>query len=386
MIRVFLIVLIFSTGFYLNPIYSVLFGFGFIILSFRNDLKFNYIDIAIFIYVIIISVLYLQLNNVPVLKEILRYVIGPFLFFFIGKADKSLYQNRERLLFFLFLLFSSFCLLTFFRDLDGNFTLNINETYYYNSRNELIQNKSHLEYDFLNETNLSLLVLTCLFIGNALFERRVIKFSVFIILGLILIILSSRTAVAVLLIVLLYNFLKYDSKRTKLMKLLAASGLALFIFINISSIEIPYVNTFLYRLENRSFAYGSTAYGLDERFIHYYNASVNSGIFNVKGYKYLLNTFGFSSHNELLGHTSAVGIFPALFFIFILVNLIKRAFQNLQLVNDLVMFKLLESLIIVYLIVGVTENIFISNTIWFYFLMLIIGIAWGINFEVKNNN
>jgi len=373
--KVLFVAVLFCIGLFVNPIYAVMVGLGMLAFTPITRVKYFYVDVFALVFITSVSLLYLQIQNIPAFKEILRYVVGPFLFYYIGKSNSVLFKYHKRLLFYLLLIFSAFSLFTFLKDSTGAFSLSLNDNYYYNSRNSLLI-KAKLEYIFLNETNLSLLVLTCIFLANILIKRVYLKLGYFVVFGSILLILSSRTAISTLILILLFNFWKYDSLKSKFFKFVFFGISIGILIINVNFFEIPYLSTFFNRLVERSFSNSSsTAYGLGERFVHYINAANNSGIFDVKGYKYLLNTFEFSSHNEILGHTSAVGILPAILFFFILFSIIRRAYNNLDRYRTLTLYKAVSCMLICYLVIGVTENLFISNTVWFYLFMLILGIS-----------
>ena len=96
----------------------------------------------------------------------------------------------------------------------------------------------------------------------------------------------------------------------------------------------------------------------------------------------MLNKFGFTSHNEILGHTSSFGIIPTLLYFFIyfllskiIYNFKKDAFKYYS--------NIIYCFIISYLIIGLTENIYVSNTQWIYVMMFIFGIANKNNYHVE---
>jgi len=200
----------------------------------------------------------------------------------------------------------------FFRAPDGKTSFNLINNYYYNSRNNLLI-KSELDLVFMNETNLSLLVLTSIILVIIFLKSRWFKIPLTGLLIGILLILASRTAVITLVVVLTVFLFKFVNKKTRKKALILTTLLLSVILSTISVEDIPFINTIVKRTLDRSFGSQATAYGLGERFIHYANAYQNSQeLFNIKGYKYLLNKYNFSSHNEILGHSSATGILPSI--------------------------------------------------------------------------
>ena len=368
------VAILFIFALFVSPIYAVAIGLGLLVFTPISRVKYFYFDVFAFFFIVYVSFFYLQIENISTLKEILRYVVGPFLFYFIGKSNKTLFKHHKRLLFYLLIIFSAFSIFTFFKDVLGNFSLNLDNNYYYNSRNKLVI-KRDLTYTFLNETNLSLLVVTCIFFANILIRRIYLKLIYFAVFGSVLLILSSRAAIFTTILILLFNFWKYDSLKTKFFKFMFFGISFSVLIINVNFFDIPYLSTFFKVTMEKSFSSGSIAFGLGDRFVHYFNAVNNSGIFDVKGYQYLLNTFGFSSHNEILGHTSAVGIVPSLLFFFILFSIIRRTYKNLDQDRNITLYKVVSCMLISYLVIGMTENIFVSNTVWFYVLMLMLGIS-----------
>jgi O-antigen ligase len=372
--KVLFISLIFSLGFFYSPVYAVVLGFvPFTFVSSSRIPVFNEHKFVI-IYVITLSLFYFQLTETEVVKEILQFIIGPFLFYFLGKSDLSILKNYNKLFLLLFFSLAFFSLYTFFKDTSGGFSLDLNQNYYYNSRNSLII-KRDLVFVFMNETNLSLLILTCVFFSFVLFEKQYLKlfFSLFFIS--ILLILASRTAISGLIIILLFNYWKFNSLKSKFFKFIFFSILSFILVANVNVFEIPYISTFVNRLVELSFSNDSEAYGLDGRFIHYAHAIENTSFFDVKGYKNLLNTYEFSSHNEVLGHSSAVGVLLTISFFVILFSVIKKAYKNLAVKQNKTLYSLLSYMIISYIFIGLTENIFLTNTIWFYLFMYTIGVS-----------
>ena len=372
--KVIFIVFIFSLGFFYSPVYSVFLSFvPFTFVSSSRIPVFNK-HIYVIIYVITLSLFYLQLTETEVLKEILQFIIGPFLFFFLGKSDSTILKNYNKLFLLLFFSLASFSLYTFFKDTSGGFSLDLNQNYYYNSRNALIIERD-LDFVFVNATNLSLLILTCLYFSFVLFEKRYLKlfFSLFFIF--ILLILASRAAISGLIIILLFNYWKFNSLKSKFFNFISFSILLVTVVANVNVFEIPYLSTFINRLVELSFSNDSEAYGLDGRFIHYIHAIENTSFFDVKGYKNLLYTYEFSSHNEVLGHSSAVGVLPTISFFMILLSLIKNAYRNLAVKQNKALYSLLSYMLISYILIGLTENVFITNIMWFYLFMYTIGVS-----------
>ena len=145
------------------------------------------------------------------------------------------------------------------------------------------------------------------------------------------------------------------------------------LLINVNLIEIPYVSTFFKRILNDS---SVSASSIDDRLVHVLKAIENSdSMFNIRGYKFFLNKYNFSSHNEFLGHTSSVGIIPTLFYFGILFSILKNGLNNLKKTNNILLYKIFISLTICYFAIGITENLFVSNNLWIYLYFLIIGIT-----------
>jgi O-antigen ligase len=125
-----------------------------------------------------------------------------------------------------------------------------------------------------------------------------------------------------------------------------------------------------------SFDSSVSAYGLDSRFLYWgYAIEQSQSLFDIKGYKNLLYRYEFSSHNEFLGHTSATGILPAIAYFTLLFILFRNRLNRLKKVDNLLLYKLVLAMVISYLIVGLTENIYISNTMWMYLFLFVIGLS-----------
>jgi hypothetical protein len=372
--KLIFIVFIFNLGFFYSPVYSVVLSFvSFTFVSSSRIPVFNK-HIYVIIYVITLSLFYLQLTETEVLKEILQFIIGPFLFFFLGKSEPTIVKNYDKLFFSLFFSLASFSLYIFFKDTSGGFSLDLNQNYYYNSRNSLIIEKD-LVIDFVNATNLSLLILTCFYFSFILFEKRYLKLFFSLFFFCILLVLASRTAISGLIIILLFNYWKFNSLKIKIFKFISFCILLVMVVNSVNVFEIPYLNTFINRLVNLSLSADSDAYGLEGRFIHFTHAIENTSFFDVKGYKNLLKTYEFSSHNEVLGHSSATGVLPTISFFMILLILIKNAYGNLAVNQNKFLYSLLSYMLISYILIGLTENVFITNTMWIYLFMYVIGVS-----------
>ena len=152
--------IIFFLGVYFSEIYSVVSCTIFFIITTFKNFRLDKINLAIILYVLLISALYFQALNVDQLKEVIIFVIGPFIFFFLGKFNNNFRIGNKLITFFALSLFV-YCFILFFRDTQGEFSINLFQNYYYGSRNKLFY-KSEIEGYFINETNLSLLILTSL--------------------------------------------------------------------------------------------------------------------------------------------------------------------------------------------------------------------------------
>ena len=268
----------------------------------------------------------------------------------------------------------------FFRDVDGDFSIKLDENYYYNSRNSLID-KSKLEISFMNETNLSLLILTSIYYILFFLNNSILKLVLFFSSFLILLILASRTAVITLIIILLINY--YDKiRRNKFLTLLSGFFVITIFISTINVFEIPYISTFFNRTFEKSFGSDIVYGGLEGRFSYYITAYENSQyLFNINGYKFLLNKYDFSAHNEILGHTSAVGLVPAILYFITLFLIIKNSIRNIKFTHNNQMQKIITSMIVSYIIIGLTENIYIANLIWVYLFLFTLGYTSIINNE-----
>lgn len=375
MFSLILISCIFLIGLFVSPIYAVFLGFFGLIINSPKKIKYRRIDLLIVIYVVVISLFYIQLPNIPAVKETLIFVFGPFLFYFLGKSLSNSEIDKRRLYLMITFLFIGYSCSLFFTDFNGNPSFNLTQNYYYNSRNNLLI-KSELDISFMNETNLSLLVLTSVFLVSFVMRSKLMKFVFSLLLIFILLILSSRTAVATLMVVILIHFVKFQSVKSKFFIVLFGVLTLLITISTIDIFEIPYISTFFKRTLYKSFGSSTSAYGLDSRFIYFLNAIENSqDLFDIKGYKNLLNTYEMSSHNEVLGHSSATGILPTIVYFIFIITLIKDRLKKLEISKNMLFYKILIALVISYFMVGLTENIFITNVIWIYFFLFTIGIT-----------
>jgi len=375
MLNLVILLVIFAAGLFFTPAYSVLLGGLAIVINGRKTIRFFKLDVLILYYIVIVSIFYLQLINVNASKEILTYVIGPFLFYFLGKSTPKLRFLEKKIVVLLLFLLTAFSFYLFFKDYSGSFSLSLSDNYYYNSRNKLLI-KSELDYSFMNETNLSLLVLTCVFLAIFVLKKRLFKIGYLTILISMLLILSSRSAVVTLVGILVFYFWKFKSTNFKFSSIIFWC-VVLFVFaVNVNVLEIPYVNTFFKRFLTLSFESNNSLYGFDTRLAHYLTAMEHSNsLFDIKGYKFLLYRYEFSSHNEFLGHTSSVGILPALFFFYLLISLVVTAFNSLKETKRALMYKVLSAMVISYIMIGVTENVYIANVMWMYLFMFFIGLS-----------
>ena len=369
MLNIILIFISFIIGFYVKPTYSVAFALFSIVLLFKQKSKIYKIDIIIFFYILILSFYYYQSGIPNALNEIILFILGPFVFYYFGKSSIKNIINFNRIILIIFYILFAYVLYLFFKNVDGEFSISLVENYYYNSRNNFII-KDNLNYVFVTETILSLLCLSCLILAFFLKINRAVKIILISILLLVLLILSSRTAIISLLIVLTYTYFKFEKVKFKPFRLLFVSFIIIVFFSNISVYDIPYINTFFNRVANLSFSEYSESYGLGGRFVYYLNALQHSdSLFDIKGYRNLLYKFEMSSHNEILGHTSSVGFIPAFTYFSIIFLLVKDGIRNTTVNNNELLKKIIVSLSICYLIIGLTENIFISNSVWIYLYM-----------------
>ena len=375
MFNLILVPTIFAIGLFLSPIYAVVIGFLALLFKIQGKIGFKITDGFILFYVVIVSFFYLQIDEIPAIKEAAIYVIGPFLFYFLGKSSLFSGRDSHKLYLFLTYIFVIYSCYIFFTDYNGNSSLDLSRNYYYNSRNNLLI-KSELNTSFINETNLSLLVLTSLLLVNFVIRRKYLKILLSVLLVSSLLILASRTAVAALLTILILYFVKFQNLKTKLLTVILGSLTVSILIFSVDIYQIPYISTFFNRTLDKSFGGSTTAYGLDSRFIHYVNAYENSQVlFDVKGYKYLLNTYGYTSHNEVLGHTSSTGLLPTIAFFIVIIVLVRNRLKMLDLMRDWLFYKIVVSLVICYFVIGLTENIYVSNVIWMYFFLFTIGIT-----------
>lgn len=387
MFNLILISCIFLIGFFVSPIYAVVISCFALFFNSPAKIRFKRIDIFIVIYVAIVSLFYMQLDKIPAIKETLIYVVGPFLFYFLGKSLLKSDIDERKLYLLITCIFVIYSCYIFFTDFNGNSSFSLSQNYYYNSRNNMLI-KSELDILFINETNLSLLVLTSLFLVTYVIKQKLLKIVLFVLLFSMLLILASRTAVSALTTIILIYFIKFQNLKSKFFILLFGSLTFLILISTIDVFEIPYISTFFKRTLDKSFGESTNAYGLDTRFVYFLEAYQNSqALFEIKGYKNLLNTHGFSSHNEVLGHSSSTGILPTIsYFIFIMV-LVRNRLKMLELAKNLLFHKIFLALVICYFTVGLTENIYISNVVWIYFFLFTIGITTTneINYDSKAN-
>ena len=365
----------FFIGLFLSPIYAVVTGIFALLINLRSNLGFKGADIFILFYVVVVSICYIQLDDIPAIKEALIYVVGPFLFFFLGKALLKTDIDKRKLYLCISYIFAIYSFYLFFTDYHGNTSFDLSQNYYYNSRNNLLI-KSELKVSFINETNLSLLVLTSLLLVNFVIRNRSVKFFLSVLLVSSLLILASRTSIVALVAICIVYFIKFQNLKSKFFTLFLGLLIFSILIFSVDVFQIPYISTFFNRTLDKSFGGSTTAYGLESRFIHYVNAYENSQVlFDIKGYKYLLNTYGFTSHNEVLGHSSSTGLLPTLWYFTVILIIVRNRLKMLNRIEDFLFFKVLFSLVICYFVVGLTENIYVSNIIWMYFFLFTAGIT-----------
>ena len=375
--------IIFFLGVYFSEIYSVVSCIIFFMITTFKNFRLDKINLVIIIYVLLISALYFQALNVDQLKEVIIFVIGPFIFFFLGKFNNNFRFGNKVITFFTLSLFV-YCCILFFRDTQGEFSLNLFQNYYYGSRNKLFY-KSEIEGYFINETNLSLLILTSLFLLFFSRIKNLLKVLIYPILVLMILMTSSRTAIFTIIFLLVIYLFK--NKRFKFnLKRFIFLGFIVSLLILFQGYYFQFINITFERFIRFFVEYSSqdANLGLAGRIIHYQNAiNYSDNLFNFNGYRFLLNNFGFTSHNEVLGHASSFGIIPTLLYFFIYFLLSKKSINNFKKGAFKYYLDIIYCFIISYSIVGLTENIYVSNTQWIYVMMFIFGIANKNHYHVE---
>ena len=165
-----------SIGLLTSPIYAVLLGSFLLLQSSLIKIHLHRVDFFVILYVIILFIFYVQIDNTTAVKEAFIFIIGPFLFYFIGKLISRNSINFIKLYEIIGFILIIFSFYLFFKDINGNFYLTLDQNYYYNSRNNFII-KSDLDTSFMNETNLSYLVLTGFFLTFFCTKKKYIKIN-----------------------------------------------------------------------------------------------------------------------------------------------------------------------------------------------------------------
>lgn len=338
------------------------------------DLKVNKKDILFLLYVTS-ALLVLFANNIYD-RQVIFYVLLPLTFYYLGRSI-SLVSGKSNVLNFLLLLFVIFSILKFFTDMEGNFSFNLASNVHFLTRTGFSSNL--MGQGYMNAIHVSLWVSSSILIALSLYLKSEKYVYIYLILFLLLLltVLGSRTSfISVILILVINLYIFYGFKNP--IRFFAVVTLV-FAFLIIMAAYIPYFTVVFNRVQQLSLESGaSQAFGLNIRYESHWLVAYKVFLNDIWGRGYLFFFelhYGRSTHNEFLGQLIAVGLLPTIiYFLFIafrLKNLIrsfKRRFIN---VKELVAM----NFILLYLANGITEQIFLGNTLWMSYFFFVIGIS-----------
>ncbi|MEE9910688.1 MAG: O-antigen ligase family protein [Deltaproteobacteria bacterium] len=344
-----------------------------------KSLKFNKLDTAIIIYTALCFLLYFTYeDNVLVgFKNFMVFVFMPVTFYFsariINKKDVSDYLIIKVLLLALFF----YVVNSFFRDPNGNFTLNLGSNLYYLIRSEQYM-RTDVDYDFINGTNISLLIVTIPTLGMTLLRDK--KLNMFLFLGLLfvscvmLFTAASRTAIvafaAIIVLYIYYTLNKKNGIRTLIGILVIMTVIGLILS------QTDFTQTAIQRFQEKTLDAGADQlYGLGLRAIIWTFAfSELSTNFLGYGHKYFYDKYELTTHNELLGQLVATGFIPTIFYFFFIIRIVLMLMNIKRNEKDAISY-LAIYLTALYGLIGLTENITVGNRGWMLLFFFVLGLT-----------
>jgi hypothetical protein len=359
-----------------NQIYAFILAVGLImILTYLYGISVNYSDIMLVTY--ISAAILVLLNNSIFDRTIIFYAILPLTFYILGRKY-SVMQNKLNLIIFLLSIFTIFSISRFFINIDGSFSFSLASNFYFMTRTGIVQSRLVDDIINVNHIHLSLWVTSSMVMTLSLFilSQKKIYILLLVFLYLIIIVLGSRTSFfSITLIIFLNLYIFYGSKKpARFFALLVL----LFAVLYFMASNIHYFQVVFNRFQQLSFEAGSAqAYGLNVRYETHWILAYNTFIENIwgRGYLYFIQLHhGRSTHNEYLGQLISVGLFPTiLYYLFMAIRL--RDLFVLFLRRSLNIEELVAlNLILLYLINGITEQIYVGNTLWISYFFFVLGI------------
>jgi hypothetical protein len=380
----YLVVVVIALSLYykfgLAVLISVLLVVGLVLLQ-KYKPQLLKIDIVISLYFIWTSVFYMTYGID--IKYYNAIILFPILLYSLGSV-KFDYKQGLVVIKLLLLIVFVYSILSFFREADGSFSLSLTNNIYLNQRTvEDNQLTEDIRF-FRNATLMSLWLVTTFVFSLCLYNnnKNRIYFIIMVVMAMLIFLSNTRSAIGATIVIIVINH--FYVKRygfNGIVKLSIVIIPLLFLTINYLGSNFTFQQERLMEIfvdsESRGLGYRSTVYWSLALFLFIQN-------FWGYGHLYVIENYGFSTHNEILGQLVAVGLFPTiLLFVFIFYHLYlnyKKSINNN--INNTIWSELSLYLIIAYFIVGITEHISLGNYYWVAIMFYVIGCSKTIH---KNN-
>ncbi len=323
----------------------------------------TYLVITTFCY----AYIYYVSRNLGILSDYVTIVIFPIAMLF---AASSITTSSLTIVKFLLGIVFIFSILSFFRDVNGNFTFSLSQNIYMHQRQTDKDLFIEPSLFFRNATLVSIWLVTSFIISSSLYNYTKNKFYLLILLiSFAMVFLSNtRTALGICIIIQIINLIL--NKQKTLLLLLCISVPVLFLLVlSLGSFYQLQVDRFYQLFDS------SSSYGLGDR-TDFWNYTIDLIERNIWGYGhlYVIKRLGFSTHNEYLGQAVSVGLLAAgVYFIFIFVSFFKRYVSLKRYGNASIWNEITFYLLIVYLVNGLTEQISTGNRYWMALLFMCLG-------------
>ncbi len=335
------------------------------VIFFHNKLRFQGKDILLFTYFIIATVVYMTLSNQ--LTNYAEIVFFPILSYLSVSAIKT---DGIKALKLLLVFVIAYSIATVFRDVNGNFTLNIAENVFMYQR---VVDEAAMETSnpfFRNATLVAIWPVTACILSLSLynFSKKRIYLAVLLASFLMVFVTNTRTALGCVILILLINSIRYKQK-VLLRIIIFAVPILVLLVLSLGNLYQGQVERY------NDLTQGNSSYGLGDR-MYFWSYTMNLIQQNIWGYghDFVHSHIGYSTHNEYLGQAVSVGLLAAfLYYAFILISALKRytvfkKSSNVAIWNEIALY-----LLIVYFINGLTEQISAGNRVWVALLFMAIG-------------
>ncbi|WP_153796929.1 O-antigen ligase family protein [Foetidibacter luteolus] len=373
----YLPVIVVCAALFVNLIAAVLLAVGmFFLYAFLLNVKprFGKIDILLYLYFLYATLLYYALG-----LDLRQYVASVFfpVLVYSGVCMGSAKMNDLKVLKFFLACFLVYCVLIFFRDTNGGFSLSLANNFFMQQRQlDESMKEERPSIFFMNPTLMSLWLVATFVFAQSLYNRTKKKLYLLcmVLLGIMIFLSNTRSAIGCTILIILID---YVAVKRKLKRLILLPILVLpVIFIIVSSLG----NVFQFQSERLGELFAENSdYGLGTRYEIYWPTAIMYTFKNFwgNGHYFLLEKIGRSTHNEYLGQAMAVGIVAAIvyywfIFYYLLRNyrITKTAPLQTNTWNEIAFY-----LTISYLTNGITEQISLSS--FAYVALIFIAIGWS---------